>query len=57
MLGIPDPLIWSAYLLCILSAALCVLYGGLTWNKGDESPTPEDLKWAKEEKQDEDETF
>ena len=32
MLGIPDPQIWLVYLLCILSAALCVVYGIINWN-------------------------
>ena len=50
MLGIDDPLIWSAYLLCLLSTLLCVVYGALNWNKGDESLKQEDLDWAKEEK-------
>ena len=36
MLGIPDFWIWSAYLLCLLSAAACVIYGIYNWNKGDE---------------------
>jgi hypothetical protein len=50
MLGIDDPLIWSAYLLCVLSAILCVGYGALNWNKGEEAMKQEDLDWAKEEK-------
>ncbi len=28
MLGIEDPWIWGVYILCILSALLCVIYGG-----------------------------
>ena len=36
MFGISDPWIWSTYLLCILSAALCVTYGLVNWNKGAE---------------------
>ena len=52
MLGIDDPLIWSAYLLCVLSALLCVVYGAVNWNKGEEPVQPEDIKWAKEEKAD-----
>ncbi|MDX9979614.1 MAG: hypothetical protein RBU25_06130 [Lentisphaeria bacterium] len=50
MLGIDDPLIWSAYLLCLLSTLLCVVYGAVNWNKGDEPVQPEDIEWAKEEK-------
>lgn len=50
MLGIDDPLIWSAYLLCLLSALLCVVYGVVNWNKGDEPVRSEDIEWAKQEK-------
>jgi len=35
MLGIPDPQIWLAYLLSILSAVLCVVYGAVKWNSND----------------------
>ena len=50
MLGLDDFWVWSAYLGCILSTLLCVVYGVLNWNKdGDEAPTPADVKWAKEE--------
>ncbi len=50
MFGIDDPQIWSAYLLCILSAVFCVLYGIVNWNKGDEPVHLEDKLWVKEEK-------
>lgn len=50
MLGIDDPAIWLAYLLCILSTLLCVIYGAMNWNKGDEPLQQEDIDWAKEEK-------
>ncbi len=33
VLGIPDPQIWLVYLLCIVSSALCVIYGTINWNK------------------------
>jgi hypothetical protein len=37
MFGLPDPSIWLAYLLCIGSTVLCVVYGVLNWNRdGDE---------------------
>lgn len=45
MLGIPDFWIWSAYLLCILCAILCVVYGLYNWNKGAEN----ELNQIKEE--------
>jgi heme exporter protein D len=35
MLGIPDPQIWLAYLLSVLSAVLCVVYGVVKWNSND----------------------
>ncbi len=51
MFGIDDPSIWSVYLLCILSAAVCVGYGAAKWNQGDESPSSEDVTWVKDEKE------
>ncbi|MEG6522218.1 symporter small accessory protein [Desulfotomaculum sp. 1211_IL3151] len=33
MLGFADPQIILAYILCILSAGLCVAYGIKNWNK------------------------
>lgn len=33
ILGIPDPWIFSGYLLCIISTILCVIYGFINWNK------------------------
>ena len=50
MFGLPDPWIWSAYLLCILSALLCVIYGLMNWNKGEEPTTPDDQQWMEEER-------
>lgn len=37
MLGMPDHWIWSAFILCILSAGACVVYGLVNWNKGAEN--------------------
>jgi len=37
MLGINDPQIWIAYLLCFLSAIGCILYGMIHWNDGNEN--------------------
>ena len=52
MFGIEDFWVSLAYLLCILSSILCVIYGAITWNKGDSGEvTDEDKKWAKEEDQ------
>jgi len=41
MLGIDDPQIWIAYLLCFLSAFGCILYGILKWNVGAEEEVVE----------------
>jgi hypothetical protein len=49
MLGFGDSWVFAAYALCILSSILCVVYGALNWNKGDESPHAEDKLWAAEE--------
>lgn len=52
MLGISDGWVFLAYILSILSAVICVIYGILTWNKGDEPIKQEDVQWAKEEVED-----
>jgi hypothetical protein len=49
-LGIGDPWVLLAYVLSIGSSLLCVVYGIVNWNKGDEPVKPEDVKWATEEK-------
>jgi hypothetical protein len=52
MLGLGDPGVALAYVLCLFSAVLCVGYGIVYWNRGanqEPPPTPEDLKWAREE--------
>lgn len=51
LLGIPDKWVWLGYVLCILSTLLCVVYGLVNWNKGDEPVKQEDVDWAKEEKE------
>ena len=53
VLGIPDFWIWSVYLLCVLSAAACVIYGVANWNRGlDKEPeqVSEEARWEEEEK-------
>ena len=53
VLGIDDPWVWSAYILTILSMLLCVVYGALNWNKGDEdeeAQVKEEMEWHKKEK-------
>ncbi len=51
MLGIEDPWVAAPYILCILSALLCVVWGILKWNKDDSTPEPDDeiKHWAEEE--------
>ena len=51
MFGIEDPWVALAYILCILSALLCLIWGGIKWNKDDSTPEPEDeiRQWAEEE--------
>jgi hypothetical protein len=55
MLGIEDNWVALAYILCILSALLCVVYGAINWNKGTERVDNEDIRWAQEEKKVEEE--
>jgi hypothetical protein len=50
MLGINDPWIAAAYLLCIGSTLLCVVYGLIAWNRGDDAVRQEDVAWAEREK-------
>ena len=50
MLGIPDPWVAAAFVLCIASSALCVIYGLVTWNRQEDGEPREMIeKWAKEE--------
>lgn len=55
MLGIEDKWVWLAYVLCILSSLLCVVYGLANWNKGEETVEQDDIRWAAEEKRVEEE--
>ena len=53
VLGINDPWVWGAYILCILSMLLCVGYGIINWNKGEEEEEEEikeEMDWHKKEK-------
>lgn len=49
MLGIPDPWVWLAYILCVVSALACVVYSWRNWNRGDDSVRADDVRWAKAE--------
>lgn len=58
MLGFADGSIALVYLLCILSALLCAVYGLMNWNRGMETEAAEVKEeeiWEKAEKQIEDE--
>jgi len=51
MLGFHNFTIALVYILCIASSLLCVVYGGLNWNRGGEKPIEPSkvIKWEKEE--------
>jgi hypothetical protein len=50
MLGIQDPIITLAYLLCIFSSILCLVWGIWRWNEAGEEESPEAIaRWAAEE--------
>lgn len=50
MFGLHDFGIWFVYLLCILSAVACVVYGIINWNKGGNGKDEEkSKKWQEEE--------
>ena len=51
MFGIEDAGIWLAYLLCILSCLLGVVYGVINWNKGAEPVSASDIEWAEQQKE------
>lgn len=53
--GIEDKFVALAYVLCILNASICVVYGIYNWNKGQSEVSPEDIHWLEEEKKVEDE--
>jgi len=52
MLGISGMGCWLAYIFCILSTILCVIYGIVMWNRGvGEEDEVEIIKWMKEERE------
>jgi hypothetical protein len=51
MFGIEDGLVALAYLLCLASTVLCVIYAWLNWNRGDETVEESDQRWEREEHQ------
>jgi len=54
MLGIEDKYVSGAYLLCIASTILCIIYGLFNWNRGGTEVDQTDIHWAEEEKKVED---
>jgi len=53
MLGLGDLSIFLAYVLCIASALLCVVYGVINWNKGAETEVElkKDIGWEEKDKE------
>ena len=51
MFGIEDKYVALAYILCIASALLCLIYGAINWNRGGSEVDAQDIRWAKEEKE------
>ena len=51
MFGIEDPWVWMAYLLCLVSTAMCMIYGLLArrMRTADDEPTPQDRARAAQE--------
>lgn len=49
MFGIEDTWVALAYLACLGSTLLCVVYGVLNWNRGEEIVDVADSAWAAEE--------
>jgi len=40
-----------AYVLCIVSALMCIVYGLVNWNRGEEPLSREDVEWEKSEEE------
>jgi len=52
MLGISGWGCWLAYIFCILSTILCVIYGIVMWNRSaEEGDEAEIIRWVKEERE------
>ena len=52
MLGFTDGWIALAYILCVLSTLLCVVYGIVNWNRGAKEETvqvSEEMDWEKKD--------
>ncbi len=52
MFGIEGTSVALAYGLCLASAALCLIYGAVNFNRGgDEAPKREEVAWRQSEKE------
>ena len=51
MIGLEDPIIILAVLLCLMSTATCVVYSWWNRHRGDDAVKPADVRWAKSEDQ------
>ena len=54
MFGIEDPVIYIGYLLTVLSLVLCIVYGAINWNKGEDPEEKEleiDMQWEEKEEE------
>jgi hypothetical protein len=54
MFGIEDPVIYIGYLLTVLSLILCIVYGAINWNNGEEPEKTEleiDMQWEEKEEE------
>jgi len=54
MFGIEDPVIYIGYLLTVLSLILCVVYGAINWNNGEDLEETEldiDALWEEKEEE------
>lgn len=49
MFGIDDIGVILAFVLCIASTVLCLVYGAVQWNRGFVEPRTEDAVWVKHE--------
>lgn len=56
MLGMADGWVAAGYVLSILSSVLCIVYGAIAWNKGEERMAEADRRWIQEEDKIEKET-
>lgn len=51
LIGIDDPWVLSALVLAVSVTIVCMIYGILRWNKGDDSaPGTDTIIWVRDEK-------